>query len=152
MPFCHSTPFRPPKRLIWSWMWLFVVNLIHELQQSLSKACSSMPWCMLSHWNTSSVCSTSHHIELHRFAILPPSGPKVANFHSDAIVCGKTELWAIVTFQSLFIHAMVYDEPLKHFISVYHFLKHHTIVFCHSTPFRPQNGSFPCRCNCVWQN
>ena len=42
----------------------------------------------------------------------------MANFHSDAIVCGKTDLHVVVTFQDLFIHAMVYDDPLKHFTSV----------------------------------
>ena len=42
----------------------------------------------------------------------------MANFHYDVIVFGKTDLCQLNTFESLLIHAMVYDEPLKHFISV----------------------------------
>ena len=49
---------------------------------------------MLSHF--------SLHCDTALFAILTPSGPKVANFHSDVIVCGKPDLivlmpWCILS-------------------------------------------------------
>ena len=89
-----------------------VLELI-QVQQSLFKACSpSMPWCMMSHWNTSYVCSTSHHIGLHRFAILPSSGTStlmqkmwvcwncsMCNSHSSKLVLHPCHgvWWAIET-------------------------------------------------------
>ena len=47
------------------------------------------------------------------------------------------------TFQSLSIHAMMYVEPLKHFISVQPSSPWHTTCYYHSNPcVGPLNGSF----------
>ena len=60
----------------------------------------------------------------------------MANLHYDAIVCSETELCLSVTFQSLFIHAMVYDEQLKYFICVYHLLLYIPAFMPHNVVMR----------------
>ena len=59
---------------------------------------------------------------------------------SDAIDVGdETQLDVMETpLEVLSIHAIVYIDPWKHFISVQHFSSCHTTCYCHSsTPLRP---------------
>ena len=80
---------------------------------------------------TKSRWSTSHNVPLLDIAILPPPGPKMANFNiSHTILCGNTELcMTVVHVQSLSIYVIAYVEPWKHYIRV-------------------QNLSSPCRRTC----
>ena len=108
-----------------------------------------MSWCMMSHWNTSQVCSTSHHIGLHHcFAILPSPGLQLqmANFHSDAIV----SVLELIHVQESLLQACPPSmpwcmmSPLKYFshkcVALLTTLGYTVLRFCHSTLSRPQNG------------